>query len=430
MRTTSELIEHKRDGGALSPSEIRHILGGAVDGSIPHYQISAFLMAVYFQGMTDDELADFTLAMIESGDKLSIESSLPIVDKHSTGGVGDKISIPLAPLVAACGVAVPMISGRGLGHTGGTLDKLESIPGFTVNFSARDFSAIVEQHGCIIAGASERIVPADRILYSLRDTSATVPSIPLIASSIMSKKLAEGLDTLILDIKVGHGAFKRDPAAAEVLGRTMHSIGRSHGVDVRYFLTRMDQPLGNEVGNALEIKESIDVLRGKGPPDVTKLVLEFGEAMLDAAGIRSGRERIEQAITSGSGLDKFAEMIEAQGGDRSIVDNPDRLPTATHSHSIVAQDTGYISVINALDIGVAGLMLGAGRKTADDILDLAAGITLKAKIGDQVKKGDTLAVLKFNDENLLEDAKRRAAAAYTIEGNPVEPAALILEDIG
>ena len=429
VRSTAELIEYKRDGGTLSPTEIRTFLGGAVDGSIPDYQVSAMLMAVYFMGLADEELADFTLAMIESGDRLEIDTDRMLVDKHSTGGVGDKISIPLAPLVAACGVAVPMMSGRGLGHTGGTLDKLESIPGFQTGFTPREFADIVQQHGCIIAGQSDRIVPADRVLYALRDTTATVASIPLIASSIMSKKLAEGLDALVLDIKVGRGAFMKTDDDARQLARTMIRIGTAHGVEVRVFLTNMDQPLGNEVGNANEIAESIAVLRGEGPSDVTELVTAFGTAMLDATGVDDSNARIKGAVESGAALDKFAEMVEAQGGDTSVIDDPSTLPTTPHRVDVTAPQSGYVNAIDALAVGLTGVDLGAGRKTVGPALDLAAGVTIHTKVGSQVESGQPLATLFASDRTRVEGATMRIASAFTIADEPPSIAALVREEI-
>ena len=430
MRNTTELIRHKRDGGELDGDEIRSFLAGVVNGSIPDYQTSAMLMAIYFRGMTDRELADFTAAMIVSGDRLNIDAGAPKVDKHSTGGVGDKVSIPLAPLVASCGVAVPMMSGRGLGHTGGTLDKLEAIPGFQTSLSPARFSASVEQHGVVIAGQSERIVPADRKLYALRDTSATVASIPLITSSIMSKKLVEDLDALVLDVKVGSGAFMATREKARDLARTMIRIGDSYGVRVRAFLTDMNQPLGREVGNANEIAESISVLRGKGPPDLTELVRVFGTAMLEAAGIEDGGARLEHAIESGQGLAKFKEMIEAQGGDGSVVEEPERLPGAAYSRRMRADRNGYVAAIDAREIGLAALRIGAGRETLDDTIDHGVGITLSAKVGDAIHRGDILATLRFNDARHIEEAAERMTTAYRLTAREPASRPLILEEVG
>lgn len=430
MRSAREIIRRKRDGGELNEDEIRAFLAGVLDGSIPRYQASALLMAVYFRGMTGPELARFTAAMIDSGGRLRVDSGLPKVDKHSTGGVGDKVSIPLAPLVAACGVTVPMMSGRGLGHTGGTLDKLESIPGFRTSLSPEEFARLAVRCGAAMGGQSERIVPADKVLYALRDTTATVSSIPLISSSIMSKKLAEGLDALVLDVKVGSGAFMENLEDARLLAETMVQIGAANGVKTKAFLTNMDQPLGREVGNANEVAESIAVLRGEGPPDLQELVLALGAAMLDMTGIAHGRSRLERALESGEALAKLAEMIEAQDGDPSVVEQPGRLPGAAHSQTLRADRSGWITAIDARKIGLAAMQLGAGRRTADDSIDHGAGITLSAKTGGEVRKGDVLAVLHFNDPPAAGGAAALAGGAYRIGGSPPRPQPLILEEIG
>ncbi len=429
MRTTRELIRHKRDGGFLDPNEIRSFLAGVVDGSIPRYQAAAMLMAIYFRGMDDQELADFTTAMIDSGDRLDIPSPIPKVDKHSTGGVGDKVSICLAPLVAACGVAVPMMSGRGLGHTGGTLDKLESIPGFRTSLSPAEFAEVVETCGVVIAGQSERIVPADKILYALRDTTATVASIPLISSSIMSKKLAEGLDALVLDIKVGAGAFMETTDRARELAGAMVRIGELHGTRVRAYLTRMDQPLGFEVGNANEIKEAISVLAGTGPADLLALVKQLAVGMLDEAAIDDPASRIDEAIGSGSGLEKLEEMIRAQGGDPSVVAHPDLLPKAGQAHTVAARQAGYVASIDAMEIGLAAMSLGAGRQTMDDHIDHAAGISLAVKVGDRVSPDDELATLRFNDNRMIGAASARTQEAFRINGEPPPPRPLIIDEV-
>ena len=430
MRSTSEMIRHKRDGGKLEPEEIRAFLSGVVDRSVPDYQTAAMLMAIYFRGMDEEELAQFTVAMIDSGDRLELRSPAPKVDKHSTGGVGDKVSISLAPLVAACGVTVPMMSGRGLGHTGGTLDKLESIPGFRTSLTPAEFTATVRSCGAVIAGQSERIVPADKILYALRDTTATVASIPLISSSIMSKKLAEGLDALVLDIKVGNGAFMETIDRARDLARSMVRIGESHGTRVRAYLTSMDQPLGFEVGNANEIEEAISLLRGGGPSDLLELVMVLGSAMLDEAGTGDAPARLEHAIRSGSALERLEKMIEAQGGDPSVVERPERLPSAAHSRRLRADREGYVVSILAMQIGLAAMGLGAGRRTGDDDIDHSAGITLSVKVGDAVSQGDVLATLRFNDTRRVEAASARAMAAFQIGSAAPRPRPLILDEVG
>lgn len=427
MTSTAELIAAKRDGHPLTSEEIDAFLGGAVDGSIPDYQITAMLMAIYFRGMEADELATFTSAMVASGESLSISADRPLVDKHSTGGVGDKVSLPLAPLMAACGLGVPMMSGRGLGHTGGTLDKLESIPGFRTAFSPAEFAAIVESTGCIIAGQSDDIVPADRVLYRLRDTTATVASIPLIASSIMSKKLAEGLDALVLDIKVGLGAFMKTDAEARELARTMIGIGSSHGVQTRVLLTAMDQPLGREVGNANEVAESISVLRGEGPNDLTDLVHAIGAEMLDAAGVGDGAARISEAIDTGIALERFAAMVEAQSGDPRVVEDPDLLPQPADRLLVTSKRAGVVTGLDALTVGLAGVDLGAGRATADSTIDPAAGIRLLAKVGDEVEEGGHLALLGAADLDKLGRAAARLLEAYEIGEAAPSPSDLIRE---
>ncbi|HEY6634133.1 MAG TPA: thymidine phosphorylase, partial [Acidimicrobiia bacterium] len=314
--TAVELIEMKRDGRPLPEDGIEWLIAAYTDGSVPDYQMAAMAMAIVWRGLDAEELAVWSRAMLESGDVLVFSDlPLPKIDKHSTGGVGDKISIPLAPLVAACGVAVPMMSGRGLGHTGGTLDKLESIPGFSPRIDQARFHEIMAEHGLVLAGQSDTMVPADRKLYALRDTTGTVPSVPLISSSIMSKKLAEGLDGLLLDVKTGSGAFMKTLDASRELARTMVGIGRANGVDTVALITSMEQPLGNEVGNANEIRESVDVLNGVGPDDVTELTMVFGEVMLELAGVPGGRERLQEAIATGQALQKLVDVTRAHGGD-------------------------------------------------------------------------------------------------------------------
>lgn len=428
-RSIREAIRHKRNGGHLDAEDIRSFVTGVVRRSIPDYQASAMLMAIYFRGMSDPELATLTAAMIESGERLSILSAVPKVDKHSTGGVGDKVSIALAPLVASCGVTVPMMSGRGLGHTGGTLDKLESIRGLRTAISPKEFGRIATRHGAIIAGQSDRIVPADRILYALRDSTATVSSIPLISSSIMSKKLVEGLDALVLDIKVGSGAFMETVEDARLLATTMVGIGRSHGVATRALLTAMDQPLGREVGNANEVAEAIAVLRGKGPADLALLVRTLGIHMLEAAGVDGAGQRIERSLESGAGLAKLAGMIKAQGGDPRVVDQPERLPGAAHARRIRTTGQGYVTSIDARDIGLAAMSLGAGRETMEDRIDHGVGITLSAKVGDEVRRGDVLATLRFNDPRLAARASGLVERAFVIGDLQPDQRPLILETV-
>jgi pyrimidine-nucleoside phosphorylase len=425
-----ELIGRKRDRGRLTPDEIAWIIGGYTADGIPDYQMSALLMAILLNGMEPDELGPWTEAMLRSGETLDLDAvDAPKVDKHSTGGVGDKISIPLAPVVAACGIAVPMMSGRGLGHTGGTLDKLESIPGFSTRVDPAQFVPQLEAVGVVMAGQTEALVPADRRIYALRDASGTVPSIPLISSSIMSKKLAEDLDGLLLDVKVGSGAFMKTRSDAETLASTMIGIGASHGTRMTAMLTDMSQPLGTAVGNANEIVESIAVLRGEGPHDVTELTLRFATEMLVLAGRRdlsAAREEAERAIASGRALEVFGDLIEWQGGDRRVVDDPGLLDTAPHEHVITAERDGYVTRCDALAIGMAAVRLGAGRSTKEDTIDAGVGFMIERKVGDTVETGDPLARVAYRDEAGLAGAVGTAAGAWTISDEPPRPVELIM----
>jgi pyrimidine-nucleoside phosphorylase len=428
--TAIDLIETKRDGGVLSPEAIDWLIGAYTDGSVPDYQMSAMAMAILLNGMNSDELAAWTEAMLHSGDVMDFSNiDTAKIDKHSTGGVGDKISIPLVPMVAACGVLIPMISGRGLGHTGGTLDKLESIPGFTTSMDAYRFRALLLEHGLVLAGASETMVPADRKLYALRDTTGTVPSIPLIASSIMSKKLAEGLDGLLLDVKTGSGASIKKLDQSRELAHTMVGIGAAHGVETVAFITAMDQPLGHEVGNANEIRESIDVLRGRGPADVTELIMVFGETMLELAGMDGGRDRLDEAIQSGAALQKFIEVVKAHGGDPLVIDDPSLLAVAPREAVVVAPGSGYVTRCDALTIGTVATHLGAGRERKKDTIDPGVGITLTAKLGSRVAEGDTLAIVRYSDESKWEAQRDTLGTAWLISDDPTPPQDLIIERI-
>jgi len=428
--TAIELIQTKRDGDELSPEAIKWLVHGYTEGTIPDYQMSAMAMAIFFSGMTPGELAVWTEAMLHSGEVMDFSMiAKPKIDKHSTGGVGDKISIPLVPLVACCGVAIPMISGRGLGHTGGTLDKLETITGFKTSLDPYTFRRILQEHGLVLAGQSHTIVPADRKLYALRDASGTVPSIPLIASSIMSKKLAEGLDGLLLDVKVGSGAFMKDLDHARQLARTMVGIGASHKVETVAYITRMDQPLGAEIGNANEIAESIDVLRGEGPSDVTELTMIFAEAMLEMGGIDGGRERLEEAIESGAALAKFREAAIAHGGDPASIDDPSLLPRAPLVDTVSAPRDGYVTRCDALVIGVTATRLGAGRELKKDKIDPGVGITVMGKVGSKVKEGDPLARVRFADSERWESHRELLESAWVIEDSPITASPLVVERI-
>lgn len=428
-----ELIHRKRDGHALAADEIAALVRGFTAGEIPDYQMAAFCMAVFFRGMDDAEVEALTRAMLESGDVLDL-SEIPgrKVDKHSTGGVGDKISLPLAPLVAACGVRVPMVSGRGLGHTGGTLDKLEAIPGFRVDLPVDRFREQVASLGCCLIGQTDRIAPADRKLYALRDVTATVESIPLIAASIMSKKLAEGIDGLVLDVKVGGGAFMKTLDDARRLATTLAAIGRGMGKRVAALLTDMSQPLGAAVGNALEVEEAIAVLRGGGPADVRALTVELGAEMLRLGGVAvtvaEGRAAIEAAIADGRGLAKLRAIVEAQGGDPRAVDDPGRLPRAPRRLEVAAPAAGIVEAIDAEAVGLAAMALGAGRAKVEDRIDPAAGIVVHRRLGDRVERGEPLCTLHFGDAAGAPDrSAARAAAAWRLGPGPAAPPPLIIE---
>jgi pyrimidine-nucleoside phosphorylase len=430
-----EIIRKKRDGEELSPAELTDLVTAITDGSVPDYQAAAFLMAVFFRGMTPGELAAWTQAMLHSGDVIDL-STIPQakIDKHSTGGVGDKISLPLAPAVAACGVAVPMVSGRGLGHTGGTLDKLESIPGFRVDLSIDLFRQQVRELGCCLIGQTERIAPADRKLYALRDVTSTVESVPLIASSIMSKKLAEGIDGLVLDCKVGSGAFMKTLEQARELARTIVGIGKSAGKQARALLTRMDEPIGRAVGNASEVHESIDVLRGEGPADTRALTVALGAEMLVLAGVSDSSQeaarRIEQVLDDGSALERFRQIVRAQGGDPRVCDDPAKvLPQAPHTHEILATRSGTITAIDAEDVGNAVVVLGGGRRKKEDKVDPAVGITVLVRLGEAVSKDQPIARLHHRGGAAMEHAARLVLAAYHIDAAapPRPPAPLVLE---
>ena len=425
-----ELIELKRDGRPLPADAIEWLIRSYTDGDVPDYQMSAMAMAILFKGMGPDELATWTRAMLHSGDVMDF-SHIPArkVDKHSTGGVGDKISIPLAPLVAACGVAVPMMSGRGLGHTGGTLDKLESIPGFVTELDPQRFSEILTDNGLVLAGQSGTLAPADQKLYALRDVTGTVPSIPLISSSIMSKKLAEGLDGLLLDVKTGAGALMKDIRESRELAHTMVGIGESYGVNTIAFITSMDQPLGSEVGNANEIRESIEVLRGEGPADVTELTMTFAQAMLSLGGIEGGRERLETAISTGAALDKFIEVTRAHGGDPSVIEDPSKLAIAPKEAVVVAPYDGFVTRCDALTIGHATVRLGAGRAEKGDVIDPGVGVSVLAKLGDRVSAGDPLARVRYSDDTRWSAQRSHLTAAWAISDEPIEPHQLVVERI-
>ena len=427
-----ELIIKKRNGFELNKKEYKTIIDGFLSGKIPDYQVSAFLMAVYFKGMTTDETAILTDVMMRSGDLIDLSEIKGIkVDKHSTGGVGDKTSLVLAPLVAAAGVPVAKMSGRGLGHTGGTLDKMESIKGLSVNISKQAFIDHVKKHNIVICGQSANLVPADKALYALRDVTGTVDNISLIASSIMSKKLACGADAIVIDIKVGYGATMKTVEQAEILAKMMIGIGSKMNKKVITVFTSMSEPLGFSIGNALEIKEVIATLKGQGPEDLTALCLELGSHMLVLAGeSKTQNEAVEvlkNLIASGKAYEKFKELVTAQGGDVHLIDHPELLPSTKFQKVYRSKKNGFIHELNALDIGLASVKLGAGRETKDSQIDYGAGILLKKKIGDYVKINDELAILYSNTESNFLKAMEFLDSAYTISEDKPKPKALILK---
>lgn len=430
-----EVIKTKRDGKLLSAEVIRGFIDGYVKGDVTDYQMSAMTMAIFFRGLTPPELAAWTRAMLESGEVLDLSETAGVkVDKHSTGGVGDKVSLSLAPLAAACGVPVPMISGRGLGHTGGTLDKLESIPGFRVDLSIADYRRLVKTVGACLIGQTATLAPADKKLYALRDVTATVDCIPLIASSIMSKKMAEGIDALVLDVKVGSGAFMKTLENARTLAQTMIGIGTEMGKNVVALLTDMDQPLGRTVGNALEVKEAVEMLRGEAPADYTELTLALTAEMLvlgrKAGSIDEARAKLEQVIRNGAAEQKLHEIVAAQGGDPAAIADLSRLPRSRTTIAITATSAGFVTGIDSESIGLAAMTLGAGREKTTDVIDPGVGFVLEKKLGDAVSDGATLVTAHVNDEGRMAEVTERVRAAYRI--GPTAPARrpLVLERLG
>lgn len=400
-----DIIEKKRDGKELSEEEIDYFIQGFTKGHIPDYQISALLMAIYFQGMTDHEQVALTAAMAESGDQIDLSAINGIkVDKHSTGGVGDTTTLILAPLVASLGVPVAKMSGRGLGHTGGTIDKLEAVPGFHVEISNDEFINLVNKNKVAVIGQSSNLTPADKKIYSLRDVTATVNSIPLIASSIMSKKIAAGANAIVLDVKVGEGAFMKDIEDARNLARAMVTIGNQVGRKTMAVISDMSQPLGRAIGNSLEIKEAIETLRGEGPEDLTELCLTLGSQMVylanKADNLEDARYRLEQNLKNGKALEHFKLFLSSQGGDERVVDRPQLLPQAKFKFELPAKQAGVVTEIIANEIGKAALMLGAGRETQKSVIDLSVGIVLHKKIGDQVEQGETLLTIHSNKSSI------------------------------
>ena len=426
-----DIIEKKKHGKPLTAEEIDFIIQGYTDSTIPDYQMSAFLMAIYFKGMNAEETANLTTSFVNSGDKVDLSAIKGIkVDKHSTGGVGDKISLIVVPLVASVGIPVAKMSGRGLGHTGGTIDKLESIPGFKVEISNEEFINNVNNYKMAIVGQSANLTPADKKIYALRDVTSTVDSIPLIASSIMGKKIASGADGIVLDVKLGSGAFMKSLDEAKILARTMVDIGKSLNRDTIAVITNMDQPLGYEIGNANEIKEAIQVLKGNGAEDETTVALTIASYMCVLGGtfedFESTYKQMTEIINSGEAIAKLKELIKIQGGDPAVVDNTDLLPQAKNHVEVKAKESGYLSSFDTEGIGITAMLLGAGRMTKDDKIDFAAGITLKKKIGDPVEVGDTLCILHTNKDN-WDDAYKKVMESINIGKDKPEPMKYIYE---
>lgn len=428
-----DLIEKKRDGNELSTEEIHFIINGFTDGSIPDYQMSALMMAIFFKEMTERERADLTLAMAESGDKIDLSLIDGVkVDKHSTGGVGDTTTLVLGPLVASAGVPFAKMSGRGLGHTGGTIDKLESVSGFHAEIENKEFVELVNKNKIAVIGQSSNLTPADKKLYALRDVTATVDSIPLIASSIMSKKIAAGADAIVLDVKTGAGAFMKTLEDSRKLAQAMVQIGNLAGRKTMAVISDMSQPLGFAVGNALEVKEAIDTLRGEGPEDLTELCLTLGSHMVylakKARSLKEARALLTRLIKNGSALEKFKVLLSSQGGDDSVVDHPEKLPQAQYIYEVVAKKAGFVSEITADEIGAAAMLLGAGRTTKEAAVDLAVGLLLRKKVGDKVEKGEPLVSIYSNSKDITEviDLLEKN---IKISSTKVSPPVLIYEEI-
>lgn len=426
-----DLIEAKRDGRELSASEIRWLIGEYVAGRVPDYQMAAFLMAVYFRGMSEDETVALTQAMAESGERIDLSGIPGIkVDKHSTGGVGDTVTLVLVPLLAAAGLVVAKLSGRSLGHTGGTIDKFEAIPGLRTELSLDEIRAQAQAIGAVIADHTADLVPADRLLYELRDVTATVPSLPLIASSVLSKKLAGGADAIVLDVKCGDGAFMREEAAARQLAETLVRVGNKLGKKFSALITAMDEPLGTRAGNALEVVQAIEVLRGEGPADLREVTLALGAELLVLAGQVSspaaGRERLAGLISSGQAWALFRKLVAAQGGDVRAIEEPRRLPTASQVVAVPAPASGYVTELRARPIGIACGLLGAGREVKGERVDPAAGIELLAKVGDEVEEGEPVARLHVGRPDRVAAARELVSGAYTIGVERPAPRPLIL----
>ncbi len=428
-----DIIRKKRDGGELTTQEIKFFIDGYVKGEIPDYQASALLMAIFFNGMNFQETADLTFAVRDSGQRLDFSAIKGIrVDKHSTGGVGDKTSLVVAPLVASLGVKVAKMSGRGLGHTGGTIDKLEAIPGFRTDLSEEEFLNNVNQIGVCIVGQNKDLAPADKKLYALRDVTATVDSLPLVVSSIMGKKLAADDDCIVLDVKTGSGAFAKSLEDSRTLAKVMVDIGKQAGKKMLALITDMDRPLGNAIGNTLEVKEAIDTLNGHGPEDFTEICVILATNMLYLAGKGSMEEcekMVKAAIADKRALDTFKKMVVAQGGDVSFIDNPDKFATAPHKRSVKAQKSGYIHHVDTEGYGISSLLLGAGRNTKEENIDFAAGIVLKKKTGDYVKEGEELCVMYTSDEKRFEGAVNKFYESTVILSDEPKKRPLVLDRV-
>ena len=425
-----DIIHNKREGKELSTAEINYMISGYATGKIPDYQMSALTMAVYFQGMTKRETADLTMAIVESGDQIDLSAIEGIkVDKHSTGGVGDTTTLVLGPLVATAGVPVAKMSGRGLGHTGGTIDKLEAIDGFHVEISNEQFIEQVNQYKLAVIGQTANLTPADKKLYSLRDVTATVDSIPLIASSIMSKKIASGAEAIVLDVKTGKGAFMKTPERSFELAHAMVEIGTLTNRNTVAIVSDMDQPLGFAIGNALEIKEAIDTLKGNGPKDLEELCLVLGSHMLvlgnKASNVEEAYQKLQEIMTSGAAIETLKQFVQAQGGNPDLIDHPERLPQAAKEIPVLAEADGVVHYIHAEEIGVSAMLLGAGRETKESIIDLAVGIKLHKKVNDQVNKGEAIATLFVNDESNVKEVISRVKKAYTIGQDTINSIPLI-----
>lgn len=430
-----DVIRTKRDGQPLSREQIEAFVHAATYGTWPEYQLAALLMAIWLRGMSDDETACLTAAMANSGAILDLSDVPgPKVDKHSTGGVGDKTSLILSPLAAACGAVVPMMSGRGLGHTGGTLDKLESIPGFRVDLTVKEFPAVLKAVGAAMIGQTAEVAPADKKLYALRDVTGTVESIPLITASILSKKIAEGITGLVMDVKCGRGAFMKTREDARKLAVSIVANGRANGLKTEALITSMDAPLGRAVGNALEVRECLDTLRGQGPKDLEDLSVELAARMVRLAGLAdddaAATAKVRSALTSGRGLEKFREMVEQQGGDPRTVDDPDRLPAAPHREMVTADRSGFLVTLDAEAVGRAAMVLGAGRDKVEDAVDPAVGAVVQAKVGRPIKAGDPLVELHYRDAAKLPAAKALLQAGVVIGEQEPTMRSLILEVVG